>query len=215
MEIGKRIRMYRTERGLTQDGLADKIFVTRQSVSNWENDKTYPDLKSILLLGSLFGVSLDVLIKGDIDVMKEKLNGGDRDKMKRLYAVIKVLWLSILWATTFLVWFIMINALLGHKRLIFMGFVGFVVLVLVVAVNYVFLARIYFILKRHNLKTYGEICAFIDGKEVDEGEMPDYEKRELDKIRGLLFLQKWGVYTSIFSVVCFLFYALLLVIGVL
>ena len=39
MEIGKQIKKYRTELGLSQEDFADKIFVTRQSVSNWENDK--------------------------------------------------------------------------------------------------------------------------------------------------------------------------------
>ena len=59
MEIGNRIRQYRTARGWNQEDLAEKAFVSRQTISNWENDKSYPDLQSLLLLGSLFGVSLD------------------------------------------------------------------------------------------------------------------------------------------------------------
>ncbi|MGL5479995.1 MAG: helix-turn-helix domain-containing protein, partial [Clostridium sp.] len=71
MEIGKQIKKHRTEMKLSQDGLAEKIFVSRQTISNWENNKNYPDIKSLLLLSSLFNVSLDVLVKGDLEKMKE------------------------------------------------------------------------------------------------------------------------------------------------
>lgn len=65
MELGKQIKKYRTEANLSQEGLADKIFVSRQTISNWENDKNYPDIKSLVLMSEVFQVSLDHLIKGD------------------------------------------------------------------------------------------------------------------------------------------------------
>ena len=43
MELGGQIKRHRTRLGLSQEELADRIFVTRQSVSNWENGRTYPD----------------------------------------------------------------------------------------------------------------------------------------------------------------------------
>lgn len=49
MKIGKRIREYRKIYNLSQEQLADKIFVSRQTVSNWENDKTYPDIQLSLI----------------------------------------------------------------------------------------------------------------------------------------------------------------------
>ncbi len=52
MELGKRIKEYRDLKGWNQDQLAEKMFVSRQTISNWENDKTYPDIQSILLLVS-------------------------------------------------------------------------------------------------------------------------------------------------------------------
>ena len=70
MEIGKQIKKYRTDRKLSQEALAERIFVSRQTISNWENDKNYPDMKSLLLLSSLFNVSLDILVKGDLEEMK-------------------------------------------------------------------------------------------------------------------------------------------------
>lgn len=57
MDIGKRIREYRKIYNLSQEQLADKIFVSRQTVSNWENDKTYPDIQIIVSLSILFNVS--------------------------------------------------------------------------------------------------------------------------------------------------------------
>ena len=59
------------------DPLADKIFVTRQTVSNWENDKSYPDINSLVLMAEVFGVSLDNLVKGDIEEMNEKIKTED------------------------------------------------------------------------------------------------------------------------------------------
>ena len=72
MELGKRIREYRNIAGWNQDELAEKMFVSRQTISNWENDKSYPDIQSLLLLSNLFEVSLDKLVKGDIEKMKER-----------------------------------------------------------------------------------------------------------------------------------------------
>ena len=63
MELGKQIRKYRNERTLSQEALAEKIYVSRQTVSNWENDKSYPDVNSLVLLSEVFEVSLDQLIK--------------------------------------------------------------------------------------------------------------------------------------------------------
>ena len=63
MELGKQIKKYRTEAGLSQETLADKVYVSRQTISNWENDKSYPDIKSLVLLSEIFQISLDNLIK--------------------------------------------------------------------------------------------------------------------------------------------------------
>ena len=45
MELSKQIKKYRTETNLSQEELADKIYVSRQTISNWENEKNYPDIK--------------------------------------------------------------------------------------------------------------------------------------------------------------------------
>ena len=65
MEIGKKLKNARIEAGLTQEKAAEKINVSRQTISNWENEKSYPDIISVIALSDLYSVSLDELLKGD------------------------------------------------------------------------------------------------------------------------------------------------------
>ena len=58
---------------LTQEQVADALFVSRQTISNWENEKSYPDIISIIRLSDLYSISLDELLKGDQKMM-EHLN---------------------------------------------------------------------------------------------------------------------------------------------
>lgn len=65
MGIGKKLKNARIEAGLTQEKAAEKIDVSRQTISNWENEKSYPDIISVIALSDLYSVSLDELLKGD------------------------------------------------------------------------------------------------------------------------------------------------------
>ena len=65
MEIGKKLKNARIEAGLTQEKAAEKIDVSRQTISNWENEKSYPDIIRVIALSDLYSVSLDELLKGD------------------------------------------------------------------------------------------------------------------------------------------------------
>lgn len=71
MELSSQIRKHRTAQNLSQEQLADMLYVSRQTISNWENQKSYPDIHSLLMMSTLFDVSVDQLIKGDLNVMKE------------------------------------------------------------------------------------------------------------------------------------------------
>jgi len=64
MSLGERIYKLRTEKNLSQGDLADRLEVSRQSVSKWENNNAVPDLDKIIALSEIFEVSLDVLVKG-------------------------------------------------------------------------------------------------------------------------------------------------------
>lgn len=61
MIIGQRIKEYRKIYNLSQDDLSEKLFVSRQTISNWETGKTYPDIQIIISLSLLFNVSLNEL----------------------------------------------------------------------------------------------------------------------------------------------------------
>ena len=65
MDIGNKIQAIRTESGMTQAEFAEKFNVTRQSVSNWENNKHYPDLDTLCKISDEYNVSFDVLLKED------------------------------------------------------------------------------------------------------------------------------------------------------
>lgn len=67
--ISDKLRGYRLEKGLSQEQLAEKIGVSRQTISNWENDRRVPDIYSLVALSDLYSISLDELIKGDGKVM--------------------------------------------------------------------------------------------------------------------------------------------------
>lgn len=70
MEIGKKLKDARMKSGFTQEAVAEKINVSRQTISNWENEKSYPDIISVIELSSLYSISLDDLLKGDERMME-------------------------------------------------------------------------------------------------------------------------------------------------
>ena len=65
MDIGTKLREARVSAGLTQERVAGDIDVSRQTISNWENEKSYPDIISVIKLSDLYDISLDDLLKGD------------------------------------------------------------------------------------------------------------------------------------------------------
>lgn len=83
MELKERLKEHRNRLGLSQEEVAERIFVSRQTISNWETDRTYPDVQSLLLLSELFDTSIDELVKGDVATM-EKAIENDWKTMSRL-----------------------------------------------------------------------------------------------------------------------------------
>ena len=70
MKIGKKLKDARMKSGFTQENVAEKINVSRQTISNWENEKSYPDIISVIALSDLYSTSLDDLLKGDREMME-------------------------------------------------------------------------------------------------------------------------------------------------
>ena len=149
MELGNQIKAHRAVLSLSQEELAEKVYVTRQTVSNWETGKSYPDIHSLLLLSALFDVSLDQLIKGDLETMKQEVNAADVKAMN--YTVL--LAATIILPVPLIKWF---------------GLYGLIPELLLWGSAMYFAHRLERIKKANNVQSYKEILAFSEGKRLDE-----------------------------------------------
>lgn len=154
MELGTQIKKYRQLKNMSQDALADMVFVSRQTVSNWETGKTYPDIESLLRLSEAFSVSLDDLIKGDVEKMKNEISREERAGYERdckiftaLFAAMVIL--PVPFAMLFKWWGI--AAWLGIS-----------------AVGVYFAFRVEWYKKKFDIQTYKEIVAFSNGATLSE-----------------------------------------------
>ena len=82
LTIGENIRKYRKKNDMTQEALADRLGVTYQSVSRWENGSTYPDLELLPSISEIFGISVDELL-GMPSIEKEKRAKEAFDELRR------------------------------------------------------------------------------------------------------------------------------------
>ena len=154
MELNTQIRKYRAGMKLSQEELAEKVYVTRQTISNWENGKSYPDIHSLLLLSSLFNVSLDQLIKGDIEIMKEEIKEVEINKLNRYGTIFTILLVvTIISAVPLVLWFDVYGMAAG---------------VILVGVTMYFALKVEKVKKENDVQTYKEIVAFTEGKRLDE-----------------------------------------------
>lgn len=169
MELGKQIKKYRAEGNLSQEELADKVFVSRQTISNWENDKNYPDIKSLVLMSEVFRVSLDNLIKGDVERMKKEIDTQEYVKFQKDSNIFTVLFAALLIVPVPLVmlwkWF------------------GMALYLCLFAIAMYFAVRIEKYKKKYDIQTYKEIVAFTEGKSLNEIEKAREEgKRPYQKV---------------------------------
>ncbi|MDY4079223.1 MAG: helix-turn-helix domain-containing protein [Clostridium sp.] len=185
MELGKQIKKYRNELALSQDALAEKIYVSRQTISNWENDKSYPDVNSIVLLSEVFNVSIDNLIKGDVEIMKKQVNAEDKRELEKLSQVFGILFLLVIISPIPLV----------H----FLNFIGIGIWLVLVGVAFYVSIVIEKKKKQFDIQTYREIIAFMEGTSIDKiAKAKEEAKRPYQKI--LLGLGS-GVITLIIALI--------------
>ncbi len=71
MNLGNKILKIRKENKMSQEQFAEILNVTRQTVSNWENGNNYPDIETLIKISDKFNVSLDILLKGDKEMIKD------------------------------------------------------------------------------------------------------------------------------------------------
>lgn len=75
MTFGEKLFKLRKEKGLSQEALAEQLNTTRQAISKWENGQGYPETEKLLLLGNIFEVSIDYLLKDTVVLNKESEDG--------------------------------------------------------------------------------------------------------------------------------------------
>ena len=178
IDIGSKIKTLRLSKSMTQEQLAKALHVSAQAVSKWENGKSYPDIHSLLLLSALFDVSLDQLIKGDLETMKQEVNAADVKAMNRdaiIYTIL--LAATIILPVPLIKWF---------------GLYGLIPELLLWGSAMYFALRLERIKKANNVQSYREILAFSEGKRLDEIEQKvEAGKRPYQKV--LLALLTAGI----------------------
>ncbi|MCA4046597.1 helix-turn-helix domain-containing protein [Pseudomonas aeruginosa] len=73
MNISHQIKLCRENKGYSQEYLAEKLYISRQTISNWENERSYPDVHNLIMMCELFNVSLDDLVQGEIHMEQREL----------------------------------------------------------------------------------------------------------------------------------------------
>lgn len=183
MELGNKIKYYRGEKEFSQEELAERVYVSRQTISNWENNKSYPDINSIVLLSEVFEISIDNLIKGDVEQMKKEINSEEVKKLNFYATMMGIL---------------MLVALISLMTMLkFIGLYGFIPYFVLVGGAMFFEIKVDKIKKDNDIQTYKEIVAFTEGKRLDEiQKIEEKAKRPYQKvIDGFL----WAVVALLIS----------------
>ena len=154
IELGKQIKKYRLEAKLSQEELADKVYVSRQTISNWENDKNYPDIKSLVLISDIFHISLDNLIKGDLERMKKEIDKQEYAKFQKNSTIFTILFIAML--------------ILPIPLVMLFKWIGFALYLCLYGVGMFYAIQIGKYKKKYDIQTYREIVAFTEGKSLNE-----------------------------------------------
>ena len=154
MNIGKIIKEQRSLVKLSQEDLAEKVYVSRQTISSWENGKSYPDVHSLLLLANLFEITIDALVKGDVKEMEKIIEQSDIKKMNKyvIFMAIAVLLTIVGIPISFY----------------FTSIIGFIICGFLFFIGLYFGTKIEKIKSHYDVQTYQEVIAFTKGETLDE-----------------------------------------------
>ena len=177
MDFSNQLKKYRERDGYSQEHVAEKLYVSRQTISKWENDKTYPDIHNLIALSVLFDISLDELIKGDLEKMKKTVERDDIQRYKRFYSA-ELLGVLL---------FIMVFPISWFK-----GFIpGMALAVIVLLLGAILGLRADKIKKVYDVQTFREIIAFTKGETLDDIEkIRESGKRVYQKVLSIV---GWGL----------------------
>ena len=163
---------------MSQEDLAERIYVSRQTISNWENDKTYPDVQSLLLLSVLFDTTVDELIKGDVKAMEEIVNSKETYKAMTRWAM-----------GGLAVVVVAVAMLVVGYGILDWGFApSFIIFFLIWGIGMAMLIQCERIKKRYDLVTYREILAFSKGETVDRDNPKSCRAREHRTVKAVAIM---------------------------
>lgn len=169
MELGKQIKKYRTAANMSQEELADQLFVSRQTISNWECNKSYPDIKSLVLIGNVFHVSVDQIIKGDVERMKREIDIQEYAKFQKDSIAFSILFVALL--------ILPVPLVMAWKWL------GMALYVCLFGIGMYVAGKLERYKKKYDIQTYREIMAFSNGMSLNEIEQAREEaKRPYQKV---------------------------------
>ena len=154
MQVGKQIQHYRKKKNLSQDDLAELIFVSCQSISNWERGATYPGIQNLLLLSKVFEVSLDKLVKGDLETMKQIIHDQEFIRYQKDGIIFSILLFGF--------------PIISIPLIIYLDWYGIAICCLIFAMAVLYALRIEKFKKQHNLRTYRQIVAYVQRSSLSE-----------------------------------------------
>lgn len=174
MELSRQLRMKREKHGLSQDEVAKTIFVSRQTISNWENDRTYPDVQSLLMLSQIYDTTVDELIQGDIVIMQQAIKEDSRKMRLLSYGMIGFSVLAFLFLLVFsLVW----QEPSGFARMSKGNIAGAATFIVLYAIGFGMAIAIDRLKKKHDIVTYREIDRFLKGELDGEPDSQGFARR--------------------------------------
>lgn len=156
MDIGSRIKKFREKVKLSQEELADRVFVSRQTISNWETNKNYLDIKSLSLLSNIFDVSLDDLIEGDIEEMENEIDDTSIKKLNKLSTIFTIELM------------IMIGS--AYPLAKFLDVIGIIIWAVIFVITFITSLYVEKFKKDKKIQTYKEILSFMNGKHLTKDE---------------------------------------------
>ena len=178
MNVGARIKKHREKQNISQDELALKVFVSRQTISNWETNKSYPDIKSLTMLSDIFHVTLDDFIKRDIEEMKKVVSKEKIEKFNIMSYIFLVEMLILMFS--------------AYPLFKIDGYIGAIIWAMFFVVTFVTAIIIEKFKKNNDIQTFKEIIAFMENKSLSYEEVQqeigkrNYQKILLTILTGLI-----------------------------
>ncbi len=156
MYISKRLKELRTANDFSQEKLAELLNVSRQTISSWENERSYPDVHNLIMLCEIYSISLNDLMKGDIEIMKKELLNTSKNKNPSdAIQMIQSGWIMIIGLLVAVIGLIILinngNPLWGY---------GLMIIGAIISIFFAFYAD--YLKRKNKIKTYKELSDFYD-----------------------------------------------------